>query len=116
VEGAVQPVDQIRLSDVDEVSGLTTVDGLHQSAMEEGILDVELMDPPVPGEDEGEDGTNGGELDDGAKGLVVVHAGALGEASKDPTGLIAVEGASRCQFVAEKPLAGDHVGAGRTRN
>jgi hypothetical protein len=72
--------------------------------MEEGILDVELMDLPVPGE--GEDRANGGELDDGA----------LGEAPKDPTGLVAVEGANRCQFVAEEPLAGDHVAAGRTRN
>jgi hypothetical protein len=61
--------------------------------VEEGILDVELMDRPVPGEGEGEDDANGGELDDGAEGLVVVHSGALGEALKDPTGLIAVEGA-----------------------
>jgi hypothetical protein len=37
--------------------------------MEEGILDVELMDHPVPREGEGEDGTNSGKLDNGAKGL-----------------------------------------------
>jgi hypothetical protein len=86
--------------------------------MEEGILDVELMDRPVLGEceGEGEDDSNGGELDDGAEGLVVDHAGALGEAPKDPTNLVAVEGASRCQFVAEEPLAGDHVGVGMMRN
>jgi hypothetical protein len=38
--------------------------------MEEGILDIELMDRPVTGEGKGEDGTNSGELDDGAEGLV----------------------------------------------
>jgi hypothetical protein len=72
--------------------------------LEEGILDAELMDRPVPGEGEGEDGANGGELDDEAEGLVVVHSGALGEASKDPTSLIAVEGAVRGQLVEKEPL------------
>jgi hypothetical protein len=76
----------------------------------EGILDIELMDRPVPGEGEGEDGSNGGELDDEAEGLVVVHSGALGEAPKDPTGLVAVEGAVRSHLVAKEPLFGDHVG------
>ena len=60
--------------------------------MEEGILDIKLMDRQVTGEGEREDGSDGGELDDGAKGLTVVHFGALGEAPKDPTGLVAVEG------------------------
>jgi hypothetical protein len=69
--------------------------------MEEGILDVELVDRPVAGEDEGEDGANSGELDDGAEGLVVVHSVALGEAPKDPTGLVAVEGAVRGQLVVK---------------
>jgi hypothetical protein len=69
------------------------VDSLRQSVVEEGILDIELMNRPVSGGSEGENGPNGGELDDGAKGLVVVDSGALGEAPKDPTGLVAVEGA-----------------------
>jgi hypothetical protein len=69
--------------------------------MEEGILDIELMDRPVAGEAEGEDDANSGELDDGAEGLVVVHSGALGEAPKDPTGLVVVEGAVRGQLVAK---------------
>jgi hypothetical protein len=80
--------------------------------VKEGILDVELMDHPVPGEDD----ANGGELDDGAKGLVVVHSGALGEALKDPTDLVAVEGAVRGQLVAKEPLPSDHVGAWWTRH
>jgi hypothetical protein len=44
--------------------------------MKEGVLDVELVDRPVPGEGEGEDNADGGELD-GAEGLIVVHAGSL---------------------------------------
>ena len=61
---------------VDKAGGLAAIDSLRQGAVEEGILDVELMDRPVPGEGEGENGANSGELDDGAEGLVVVHSGA----------------------------------------
>jgi hypothetical protein len=48
--------------------------------VEEGILYVELMDHPVPGD--GNDGSNSGELDNEPEGLVVVHSGALGKAPK----------------------------------
>jgi hypothetical protein len=84
--------------------------------VEEDILDIELMDRLVPGKGEGEDVTNGGKLDDGAESLVVVHFGVLGEAPKDLTGLVAVEGAVRGHLVAKEPLAGDHVGAWWTRH
>ena len=89
------------MTGIDEAGGLAAVNSLRQSAMEEGILDIELMDRPVAGEGEGEDSSNGGELDDGPEGLVVVHSGALCEAPKDPTGLVAVEGAVRGQLVAK---------------
>jgi hypothetical protein len=62
--------------------------------VEEGIVDIELMNHLVPREGKGEDGLNGGELDDGAEGLIVVHSRtALGEALQDPMGLVAVQGA-----------------------
>jgi hypothetical protein len=70
--------------------------------MKEGILDIKLVNGLVPGEGEGEDNTDGGELDDGAEGLIVVHAGAMSEAPKDPASLVAVQGADRSQFVMEK--------------
>jgi hypothetical protein len=43
---------------------------------------------------------DGGELDNRADGLIVVHSRALGEASNDLAGLVAVEGAIRSQLVA----------------
>jgi hypothetical protein len=61
--------------------------------MKEGVLDVELVDRPIPGEGEEEDGADGGELDDWAESLIVVHAGSLGESPKNPASLVAVEGA-----------------------
>jgi hypothetical protein len=84
--------------------------------MKEGVLDVELVDRAVLGEGEGEDDVDGGELDDGAEGLIVVHTGALGEAPKDPAGLVAVEGAIRSHLVAKLSLTGDHIGVGWTRH
>ena len=48
---------------------------LSQSAMEKGILHIQLMDRPIPGEGEGEDDSNCEELDDGAKGLIIVYSG-----------------------------------------
>jgi hypothetical protein len=82
------------VSCVDEAGGLAAVDSLRQSAMEEDILDVELMDRQVLGEGEGENGTNNSELDDGA----------LGEGPEDLTGLVVDEGANRSQLVAKEPL------------
>jgi hypothetical protein len=38
------------------------------------------MDHPILGEGEGENDSNSGKLDDGAKGLIVVHSRALVEA------------------------------------
>jgi hypothetical protein len=82
------------VSCVDEAGELAAVDSLRQSAMEEDILDVELMDRQVLGEGEGENGTNNSELDDGA----------LGEGPEDLTGLVVDEGANRSQLVAKEPL------------
>jgi hypothetical protein len=72
VQGSVQLADQIQTIGFDEAGGLAAVNSLRQSAMEEGILEVELMDCLVVGEGEGEDGADNGKFDDGAEGLVVV--------------------------------------------
>jgi hypothetical protein len=55
------------MSGVEEAGGLAAVNSLRHSAMEEDIFDIELMDRPVPGEREREDGLNGGELDNGVQ-------------------------------------------------
>jgi hypothetical protein len=87
--------DLVQTSGVNETGGLAVVDGLRQSAMEEDILDIELMYCPIPREGEGEDSSNDGELDDGVEGLIIVHSGALGKAPNDLTGLVAIEGPVR---------------------
>jgi hypothetical protein len=46
----------------------------------------------------------------------MVHSSVLGEAPKDPAGLVAVEGAVRSQLVAKEPLASDHICVGWTQH
>jgi hypothetical protein len=74
------------------------------------------MNRLVPGEGESENNPNGGELDDGPEGLIVVNSGTLGEAPKDPTCLVAIEGAIQDQLVAKNPLVSDHIGSWWTRH
>jgi hypothetical protein len=94
--------------------GLATVHCLGQSAVKEGILDVQMEDCPVLGK--GEDDPNGGELDDEAECFVVVHSEAPSETSNDPMGLVPIQGVVGLELVAEDPLAGDHIGARGTRH
>jgi hypothetical protein len=46
VERFVEPADQVRTRRIHETGRLTAVDCLSQSAMEEGILDIQLMHRP----------------------------------------------------------------------
>jgi hypothetical protein len=75
VEGLVEPAHQLRVCGVNEADGLRAVDGLRECAVEEGILDVELVHGPTPEDSQSQHSLDGGRLDDGAKGLVVVHPG-----------------------------------------
>jgi hypothetical protein len=79
VEGLVEPTQQLRVSRVNEVGRLRAVDHLRECAVEEGILDVELVHGPTTGDSQSHHNPDGGRLDDGAEGLVVVHPRALSE-------------------------------------
>jgi len=85
-------------------------------AVKEGVLHVELVDRQLSRGHNAEDDPNGSRLDDGPEGLVVVDAVALGEAADNPASLVASQGAITVELMPEDPLAGDHVGAGRTGN
>jgi hypothetical protein len=57
-----------------------------------------------------------GRLDHQAEDLIIVDAGSLGEAVKNPLSLVPVQGAVRIELVLENPLAGDDVGANGMRD
>lgn len=64
----------VRVHGVDEAKRLLTVHGLGKGAMQECILDVQLVDEPTATNNDGEYCSNGGWLDDRAECLIVVEA------------------------------------------
>jgi hypothetical protein len=90
VKGLVEPTHQLRVSSVNEADGLRAVDRLKEGAVEEGVLDVELVHRPTPGDTQSQHSPNGGGLDDRADGIIIVHPEALGEPPEDPTSLVSV--------------------------
>jgi hypothetical protein len=108
--------DQVRVSRVGETHGLATEDCLRESAMEEGIFHIELLNGPGTGDSSSEHRANNGLFYNRAEGLIIVDSGALSETLKDPTSLIAIKGSVSTELVREDPLFGNNVGALRSGN
>jgi hypothetical protein len=98
-----------RVSRVNEVSELAVVDRLGEGAVEQDVLDIQLVHRLAPEEGQSQHGANGGGLHDEAESLIVVHTGALGEPTKDPACLVPVQRAIRLELVLEDPLARHHI-------
>jgi hypothetical protein len=84
--------------------------------MKKSVLDIKLMNRPIPGMSYGEDCANSGRLDNGTESFIVVDTRALSEATKDPTSLVTVQRAISMKFMFENPFSSDHVGLGGARN
>ena len=84
--------------------------------MKKRILDIELMNRPVPRMSKCEDCTDSCRFDNGTECFIIVNARALSEASKDPASLVSVQRAISMKFMFENPLASDHVGLVGARN
>jgi hypothetical protein len=101
VERLVKPTDVVRMSRVDEARGLNAVDLLVKIAMEEGILDVQLVHRPRARGGNAEDDPDSGWLDDGTESLIKVDAGLLRESTNNPSCLVASETTIRAKLVFE---------------
>jgi hypothetical protein len=97
------------MSRVSEARGLAAEDCLEESAIEEDIFHVELLNGLVTGDTSGEHHANGGRFYNRVEGLIVVDSGALSQTPKDPTGLVAIKGPVSMELVREDPLASDNV-------
>jgi hypothetical protein len=74
------------VSRVGKARGLAAEDCLGESAVEEDIFYVELLNEPGMGDSNSEHRANSGRFYNRAEGLIVVNSGALSETPKDPTG------------------------------
>jgi hypothetical protein len=99
------------VSRVDEARGLAAEDCPGESAMEEGIFHVELLNGSGMGDSSSEHRANSVRFYKQAEGLIVVDSVAPSETSKDLTGLVAIKGPVNTELVCEDPLIGDNVGA-----
>jgi hypothetical protein len=116
VEELFEPAHQMRVCGVTEASDLRVVDDLRECAMEEGILDAELLHEPTPGYSQSQHSSDGGRLDNGVEGLIIVHPKALSEPLKDPTCLVPVKTTILLELVLEDPIVGDNIDPRRSRN
>jgi hypothetical protein len=73
----VQATNQVRVSRVSEARGLAAADCLEESAMEEGIFHVELLNGPGTGDSSGEHRANSGRFHNWTEGLIIVDPEAL---------------------------------------
>jgi hypothetical protein len=104
------------VSRVGEARGLAVEDCLGESAVEEGIFHVELLNGPVMEDSSGEHRVNSDWFYNRAKGLVVVDFGVLSETPKDSTSLVTIKGTISTELMREDPLTGNNVGALRSGN
>jgi hypothetical protein len=74
------------------------------------------MNRPGARDGQGEHGADCGRLDHRAEGLIVVNAGSLGEAVKDPVSLVPLQGTVGVELVLDNPFVGDDVGANGVRD
>jgi hypothetical protein len=95
---------------------LAAEDYLRESAMEEDIFHIELLNGPVTGDSSGKHRANNGQFYNRAENLLVVDSGALSETPKDPTGLVAIKVPVSTELVRKDPVAGDNIGALRSGN
>ena len=83
--------------------------------MQEGILDIELMNRPGAGSCDTQNNPNGRGFDHRTERLVVVDVVLLRVASNDPSRLVIGECAIRMELVLKDPFASHNIGALRSR-
>lgn len=110
----VKVIDMRRLFRINEPRLLLAVDGFIQTATEECILDIELVDGQRTGNNKIKNESNCGGFDNRTESLVEVNARLLGIPTNDPPSPMVLEGAVRVEFMLKYPLVSDDVGVMRT--
>jgi hypothetical protein len=77
--------------------------------MQESILDIQLMNKPLPSDSKTENGADSSWLDNQTEGLIKIDPGSLSKTSEDPACLVLVQAAVRLELVPKDPFTGDHI-------
>jgi hypothetical protein len=105
--GLLEAVERL----VEPTHQLAAIDYLSENAMQEGILDVQLMHGPHACESQREHHADGSWLHQRVGSLVVVDTEALSKAPENPASLVPLKSVVSPALVSLDPLAGDDVGA-----
>ena len=84
--------------------------------MEEGVLDVELVNGPPSRERQGQNSADGCWLHHMTECLIEIHTWPLSESTQNPASLVPLQGTVSLELVFEDPLAGDHISTRWPRN
>lgn len=116
IEQLLKKPHMVGVRGVDEPGWLVAIHRFCEGAVEEGILDVELVYGPGVESSNAEDDADGGRLDYRAEYLVIVDAMPLRVASYNRAPLVVGKRAVGVELVFEDPLGCHNVGTGRTWN
>ena len=84
--------------------------------MEEGILDIQLMDEPVASSGNNKEATKGGKFGNERESLLVINSLNLSIALSNKSGLVMIDGVVRSIFEFVDPLAADWLSISRQGN
>jgi hypothetical protein len=107
----MQAAYKVVVSYISKPCGLTTENSLTEGVVEEGILNIKLLNWLVTGDKSSKHHANGGQLHNRAESLIVVDPRALSETSEDAASLVVIKGPVVAKLVHKDPLTGDDVGA-----
>lgn len=116
IQRLVQKANMIWTRAVDEARWLLAIDSFPELAMQESVLDIQLVHRPSIGSCQREDSANGHRLDDWRERLIKIHSRSLMEAMHDLAGLAPLKSAVGIALVLEDPLASDDMSAPWPRN
>jgi hypothetical protein len=105
IKRLVEQADVLGPSGVDEARWLLAVDHLVKIAMQEGVLNVKLMNRPSARDGDAEDDTDRGRFNNQTESLVVVDPGLLREPANHPPSLVPSQITIGAEFMLEDPLA-----------
>jgi len=116
IQGLVETTNEVRMGKILKTKRRHIVYCLSKHSMQEGILDIKMMDRPPTRESQREDCPNSGRLHHRAEGLQEIHAGSLRETAENPAHLVLLKRSIRLELVLEDTLPSDYVDPCRVRH
>ena len=114
--GLLKKAHMVRKGFVDKARRLREIHRFMEITMQEGILDIKLMDGPCLRGGNTEHDMDSSGFDHRAEGFIIVHTLTLGEATHHPTCFVACQRTVHVELVVKDPFPRDHIDTCRLRH